>query len=135
MSDAGGPPIPSTALSLWPVVPADAEYEHEDVPTPTCWPQVCADNAGEEWEALQAWVEELKHRFHHLDHHVIPSCWLQHNEHVEALVALRDQERMSFSDNAPATAPIDWFRALRDITALMRSWTSELPCGTTHAER
>ncbi len=69
-----------------------------------------------EWEELRGWVEELCQRFAHLDHHVIPRCWWRHNEHVEALAALRDHERSSFSDTAPATAPVDWFRALRDIS-------------------
>ncbi|MGH9074054.1 MAG: hypothetical protein ACRDZQ_08015 [Acidimicrobiales bacterium] len=55
-----------------------------------------------------------------------------HNEHVEALVALRDHERSSFSDTAPATAPVDWFRALRDVAALLRAWTAEGGCGASH---
>jgi hypothetical protein len=45
---------------------------------------------------------------------------------------LRDHERSSFSDTAPATAPLDWFRALRDIASLLKAWTAELGCGATH---
>jgi hypothetical protein len=67
-----------------------------------------------------------------LDHHVVPRCWFKHNGHVEALVALRDHERVSFSDTAPATAPLDWLRALRDTAFLLRAWTADLPCGATH---
>jgi len=52
---------------------------------------------------------------------IIPAFWWRHNEHVEALVALRDHHHASFGDTAPATAPVDWFRALRDITVLLRS--------------
>ena len=73
-------------------------------------------------------MEGLQQRFDHLDHHFIPACWWQHNEHVEALVALRDHEQVSFSEIAPATAPLDWFRALRDITTLLRAWTADLAC-------
>ena len=75
---------------------------------------------------------ELKVRFDSVDHHVVPDCWWRHNEHVEALAALRDHERASFSDMAPATAPVDWFRAFRDITALLRGWTGLSGCGGTH---
>ena len=49
-------------------------------------------------------------------------------------VALRDHERVSFSEIAPPTAPLDWFRALRDITTLLRAWTADLACDTTHQE-
>lgn len=111
-------------------VPLDDDFP--DIPTPTYWPALPATDTADEWEQLRAWVENLCWRFAHLDHHVIPRCWWRHNEHVEALAALRDHERSSYSDTAPATAPLDWFRALRDIAALLRAWTAELGCATTH---
>ena len=104
----------------------------DDIPSATHWPSLPAGTAAKEWEQLRAWVEQLQQRFPHLDRHVIPACWWRHNEHVEALAALRDHERVSFLTSAPATAPVDWMRALRDIAALMRSWTAENPCGATH---
>jgi len=55
---------------------------------------------------------------------VIPRCWWRHNGHVEALAALRDHERISYSPTAPATAPMDWLRALRATT---RCWPRGLP--------
>lgn len=103
-----------------------------DIPTPTSWPAVSSDRVIEEWASLRAWVEDLCARFAHLDHHVVPRCWWRHNEHVEALVALRDHERASFSDTAPAAAPVDWFRAMRDIAALLRAWTADTGCGASH---
>jgi hypothetical protein len=106
----------------------------DELPAATHWPSIPATDALGEWEALGEWVQGLQDRFAHLDHHVIPHCWWRHNEHVEALSALRDHERSSFSDSAPATAPIDWFRALRDIGVLLRTWTKELSCGATHQE-
>ncbi|MGH9062570.1 MAG: hypothetical protein ACRDZQ_04610 [Acidimicrobiales bacterium] len=105
-----------------------------DIPAATHWPSVPAVDAGAEWEDLRSWVEALQGRFEHLDHHVIPPCWWRHNGHVEALCALRDHERVSFSETAPATAALDWLRALRDVTALLRAWAGELPCGSTHQE-
>ena len=71
----------------------------------------------------------------HLDHHVIPRCWFRHNGHVEALVALRDQERVNYSDTAPGSAAVEWHRALRDIEARLREWTGQLACGATHEVR
>lgn len=103
-----------------------------DVPGPTYWPEVVSIDAAAEWEGLRSWVEELCQRFPSLDHHVVPRCWWRHNDHVEALVALRDHERSSFVGSAPATAPLEWFRALRDIASLLRAWTAELACGTSH---
>ena len=103
-----------------------------DVPAPTHWPSLPSADAPAEWNQLRAWVEQLQRRFAHLDHHVIPRCWWRHNDHVEALAALRDHERSSYAPTAPATAPADWFRALRDITALLKTRTADLGCGTAH---
>ena len=46
---------------------------------------------------------------------------------------MRDHECSSFAETAPATAPLDWFRALRDVTVLLRAWTGELSCGAAHS--
>ncbi len=105
-----------------------------DVPSPTYWPGLSAEEAAARWEDLRRWVEELCRRFPHLDHHVVPRCWWRHNEHVEALSALWDHERSSFSGTSPATAPLEWLRALRDMGALLRAWTAESGCGASHRE-
>lgn len=113
---------------------AGEAVELDAIPVVTHWPSVPAADAEAEWKDLHDWVVSLRRRFDHLDHHVIPACWWLHNEHVEALAALRDHERLSFADNAPATAPVDWFKALRDIGMLLRTWTAELACGATHRD-
>ncbi len=43
-----------------------------------------------------------------------------------------DSRQRVRSETAPAAAPVDWFRGLRDITALLRAWTAETGCGSTH---
>jgi hypothetical protein len=106
----------------------------DDVPASTHWPSLPPEKAKSEWKDLREWVEQLQERFAHLDHHAIPPCWWRHNEHVEALLALRDHERVSYSQVAPATAPVEWIRAFRDIEALLRSWTAEFACGSSHQE-
>jgi len=105
-----------------------------DIPAPTHWGSLPSTCSAASWEELRNWVEALQGRFAHLDHHVIPCCWWRHNEHVEALVALKDHERASFSETAPATAPVEWFRALRDISALLKAWSAELGCGAAHQD-
>ncbi len=106
-------------------------YDETDIPAPTRWVDIPAEAAAQAWAELRTWVETLRDRFS-LDHHVLPACWWRHNTHVEALAALRDHETASYLDTAPATAPVDWLRALRDVTAMLRAWTDELGCDTTH---
>ena len=106
----------------------------DDIPSATHWPSIPAARASREWQELRVWVDQLQRRFSYLDYHVIPPCWWRHNEHVEALVALRDHERVSYLPSAPASAPVEWMRALRDIAALLRSWTAEYGCGSSHQE-
>lgn len=114
---------------------ADGPPDFDDIDGPLCWPKVPAAEAAEAWEELRRWVEQLLERFSHLDHHAIPMCWWRHNGHVEALVALRDHERMCYFDSSPPTAGVEWHRAFRDIEARLREWTSTLACGSAHDPR
>ena len=102
---------------------------------PSHWASLSADEAAREWPALRSWVEKLMARFSHLDHHVIPRCWFLHNGHVEAMVALRDQERVNYGETAPGTAGVDWHRAFKEVEARLREWTGQLACGAVHEVR
>lgn len=114
---------------------ADSEFSaFSDLPSATHWPSLSGDEVIEEWAELREWVEALRERFAALDHHVIPPCWWRHNGHVEALAALRDHERVCYSETAPASAPVDWMRALRDVTQLLAFWTGDLACGARHED-
>lgn len=113
----------------------DGPPDLDDVTSPVHWPSLPAVDVRGEWAELRVWVENLLGRFGHLDHHVIPLCWWQHNGHVEALQALRDHERVSYADTAPGTAGMDWHRAFRDIEARLREWTAQLSCGAQHEAR
>jgi hypothetical protein len=114
---------------------AGGPIDLDGIDGPMYWPLLRPGEAHQEWEALRAWVEQLVVRFAHLDHHVIPRCWFRHNGHVEALVALRDQERVNYSDTAPGSAAVDWHRAFRDIEVRLREWTGQLACGAAHEVR
>jgi hypothetical protein len=111
---------------------SEEPHDPDGVSGPLHWPDLTAVEAGREWDELRTWVESLRDRFPHLDHHVIPLCWFRHNGHVEALVALRDHERVAFGESAPGTAAVDWHRAFRDIEARLREWTGLLACGAIH---
>ena len=113
----------------------DGVLDLDEITGPIHWPDLSADEAAREWAPLRTWVERLTARFFHLDHHVIPRCWFLHNGHVEALSALRDQERVNYGETAPGTAGVDWHRAFRDVEARLREWTAQLACGATHEPR
>lgn len=82
---------------------------------------------------LRIWVDTLLWRFA-LDVRTIPPCWDQHNAMVETLAALRDAERGCFVGKAPATAGLDWIRAVRDSAVYLRDQTALTQC-STHEHR
>jgi hypothetical protein len=102
-----------------------------DLDGPLFRPGVAAEDAPAEWSCLQGWVDRLIVRFD-LDYRCVPRCWYRHNGIVEALAALRDHERVSYSDTAAPSAAVDWHRSLRDIEARLREWTAALACGAHH---
>jgi len=99
---------------------------------PLFWPAIPAADIGATWADLRAWVEGLVVRYPHLDHHVIPPCWWRHPGHVEALQALRDHERSSFSTSAVPTAATDWQWRFALIEGRLREWTAHAGCAAAH---
>jgi hypothetical protein len=131
--EAGPPERPLSALAA--LFGADGPPDFEDLTGSLHWGDLTACEARAAWRGLRCWVEALVARFAHLDHHVIPACWWRHNGHVEALAALRDHERLSYAETAPATGAVEWHRALRDVEAMLRDWTGQHGCGATHNDR
>jgi hypothetical protein len=95
---------------------------------PLYWPSIPAADIEQEFRELRAWVQGLLERFEHLDHTVIPTCWWRHNSHVEALQALRDHERISYSESSPAQAATHWHREFHFVEMRLREWTSGYAC-------
>lgn len=95
-------------------------------PRPVRWANLTADEAAEEWDALRGWVEQLRARYPFGVR--LPDCWWRHDDLVQVLAALRDFERASFDHGAPATGPVEWQRALRDMELRMESWIKRYPC-------
>ena len=98
---------------------------------PLHWPELPADRWAEEIGSLRAWVGRLVERFD-LDAHVVPACWWRHNHLVEVLGALRDYERACYAPASPATAAVEFHRALRDMEAVLRTWVADLRCEGGH---
>lgn len=103
----------------------------ENVTAPLHWPKLTPLDAEREWPALRAWVTGLRERYDELDFHFIPACWYYHPAIVSALQALRDHERVAYDPSSPASAGTDWFRAYREITSQLRTFSGYLRCTTT----
>lgn len=99
---------------------------------PVYVPRVPGRDYPEVLSELAEWVDELVERFGHLDHTVIPVCWWRHNGHVEVLQALRDHERVSYSDTAAGTAGMSWQREFFFAEARLREWTGYFGCASGH---
>jgi hypothetical protein len=94
---------------------------------PIYWPTREAGQAEFDWPSLAEWVERLRARFPHMTAR-IPDCWYRHNDLVEALLALRDHERVSYAFTAPASAAVEWHRAFRDMEARWETWIKRFTC-------
>jgi hypothetical protein len=98
---------------------------------PLFWPDLPAERAAEEWQALAEWVGHVVARFD-WDSHVVPACWWRHNHLVEALAALRDHERGCYAPTAPPTGAVEFHRALRDVESRLKGWVADLRCDARH---
>lgn len=102
---------------------------------PTFWPDLALADLETQWAELRQWVEDLVTRYPHLiTQKAVPACWFRHNELVEALVALRDHERVTFSESSPGTAPAAWHQVFALIEARLREWTAVAGCLSSHRE-
>jgi hypothetical protein len=130
------PPVVAALAELTSRLSAtDADADFDECDGPIYWPTRDRDQAEFDWPALAAWVDRLRARFPHMTAR-IPDCWYRHNDLVEALLALRDHERVSYSNTAPASAAVEWHRAFRDMEARWDTWIKRFTCtvpGRGHA--
>ncbi|GAB3077842.1 hypothetical protein GCM10027053_47790 [Intrasporangium mesophilum] len=121
-------------MSAWAGADGDLpELDFGQLASPAHLPSLTSAERDHLLEQMRSWVAELVTRFH-IDTRVIPPCWEQHNGMVEALSALRDLERDCYSDKAPASAGVDWFRGYREIEARLIELASLTNC-TAHEHR
>jgi hypothetical protein len=76
---------------------------------------------------LRGWVALLVRRFA-IEPRVIPPCWEKHDGIVEALLALKDHERVCYAEAASPTAAVEWFHAYREIEARLTSLAAMTHC-------
>ena len=136
MTSGNGDTRPRATTPESPVVAALTELtsrlsadggDFDEFEGPIYWPTREAEQAEFDWPALAAWVNRLRARFPHVTAR-IPDCWYRHNDLVEALLALRDHERVSYSSTAPASAAVEWHRAFRDMEARWETWIKRFTC-------
>lgn len=109
--------------------------DFDELVGPTFWPDLALADLETQWTELRQWVEALVTRYPHLiTQKAVPACWFRHNELVEALVALRDHERVTFSESSPGTAPAAWHQVFALIEARLREWTAVAGCLSSHRE-
>jgi hypothetical protein len=113
------------------VAPADGLRQEglgrvDERPSPIWWPSLKAVEVKHEWEDLRRWVGQLRVRFPNAIR--LPDCWWRHNDLVEVLAALRDYERACFTPSSPATAAVEWQRALREMEIRMEIWIKRFGC-------
>ena len=94
---------------------------------PVHWPSLTESELPQALADLREWVEQLVDRFA-IEIRVIPPCWYRHHGMVEALSALRDHERMSFSDHGSPTGAVDWLRAFREIELRLMDLAARTQC-------
>jgi hypothetical protein len=94
---------------------------------PVHWPSLTETELLQAFADLRDWVEQLVDRFA-IEVRVIPPRWYRHNGMVEALSALRDHERMSFSEHGSPTDAVDWFRAFREIEMRLTDVAARSQC-------
>jgi hypothetical protein len=119
---------PRDALRRFEPRPRVAESAEEKGVPPIHWPSLGAIPAEREWPELGRWVGELRERYPGLDSYVVPACWYEHESLVVALQALKDHERVAYATSSPGSAGMEWHRALRDMSALLRQFTADLRC-------
>lgn len=93
-------------------------------------PSLTADELDALLSDLEIWTSRLIDRFE-IDHRTLPPCWPRHLGMVEALAALRDFERATFTDTSSPAAGVDWLRAVREVTHFLRDLAALTGCTAT----
>lgn len=127
MTDAPDGQDPMDDLTqLADMLSSEGMADFDEMTSPFFWPGLSAEEVEAEWDALRVWVERFRMRFPHSTR--IPDCWYLHGDLVEALSALRDHERGSFSTTAPPSGAVEWHRAFRDLEARYENWIKRFEC-------
>jgi hypothetical protein len=97
----------------------------DGVPRPVLWAALTAEEAEYEWQALDEWIEDLRHYFV-IDSTIIPPFWHRHQLLVEHLSALRTHWLGAFAEEQNGSAPFGWIRDLDEWKGRMREAVAQL---------
>ena len=120
-----GPPDPRDAEA------PDAEFAGsplEDLlmpepPHPVNWNLLGAEEAEEEWHALNGWVDWLR-RTYGLPVTIIPPFWHRHPELVWELSALHLHWLCAYDPEQEGSVPIRWHADFASARARLREWVA-----------
>lgn len=103
--------------------PSTESQELPEPPSPVNWNLLTADEAEEEWLALNAWVNWLRATYG-LPASVIPPMWHRHSELVWELSALHLHWLSAFDPEQNGSAPLGWHRDFADARHRLREWVA-----------
>ncbi len=94
---------------------------------PVNWLTLTSEEAAQEWEDLDSWVDWLRHEYG-LPAAVIPPCWHLHPELVWELSALQRAWLVAYDPQRDAGGPLQWHRQYDDARTRVREWTATAGC-------
>lgn len=103
--------------------PSAQSQELPEPPSPVNWNLLTADEAEEEWLALNAWVNWLRTTYG-LPASVVPPMWHRHSELVWELSALHLHWLSAYDPEQNGSAPLGWHRDFADARHRLREWVA-----------
>lgn len=92
-------------------------------PHPINWNLLSADDAEQEWLALNEWVNWLRHTYG-LPAAIVPPAWHRHPEMVWELSALHLHWLGAFDPEQDGSAPLGWHRDFAEARDRLREWVA-----------
>jgi hypothetical protein len=94
-----------------------------DPPHPINWYLLSAEEARQEWSALDEWVNLLRHTYG-LPPAIVPPLWHRHPELVWELSALHQHWLGAFDPQQEGSAPLRWHAEFAAARERLRDWVT-----------
>jgi hypothetical protein len=103
--------------------PSEEELRRPEPPHPVNWNVLTAEEAVQEWFALDGWVNWLR-RSYGLPVTIIPPYWHRHPELVWELSALHLHWLGAYDPEQEGSAPVAWHADFAAARERLRDWTA-----------
>jgi hypothetical protein len=103
--------------------PSEEELRRPEPPHPVNWNVLTAEEAVQEWFALDGWVNWLR-RSYGLPVTIIPPLWHRHPELVWELSALHLHWLGAYDPEQEGSAPVAWHADFAAARERLREWTA-----------